>query len=238
MGASKKRQMRYFDDDWADQIWRGACEVNSGKGAAWALPLAAIAITGARPAALERGIEFSVVEINGRHFVQALIPGVKLRDDRGQPQHAMRWDLKKISTHRKQELRAIVQALLNSEAKKITVQYDAEAISTRLRELSQSIWPRKKYHITSYCFRQLFCAAAKSSGADRHELAMALGHLSADSQGKYSRKRPTKNGLAPGGKLWDEVSATKAIKPQRSQLSRFKKASAQRSAFKRFAANA
>jgi hypothetical protein len=225
MGASKKKQMRYFDKDWADQIWDAAREIGSGKGAAWLRPLAAIALTGARPAALEKGIEFSIVNCAGVYFIQAMIPGVKLRKDRGQPHHLMRWSLDKITTHRKHELKLIAETLLKAESNRILIQYDAEAISTRLRELSISIWPRKKHHITAYCYRQLFAGAAKSSGANRDEIALAMGHLSADSQGRYSRK--SCGGRKPDIhiKPWAEVGGPKPIKPQRSALSRFKNAS-------------
>lgn len=226
MGASKKKQMRYFDKNWADQIFSGAQAINAGIGAAWLLPLSALAITGARPAALERGIEFSVVEAEGQFFIQALIPGVKLRNDRGQPSHTIRWDLKKATTHRRKELREIARALLKSELKQIVVQYDAEAISTRLRELSMKIWPRKKFHITAYCYRQLFCSAAKSAGADRNEIAMAMGHISATSQGKYSRKAVTRSNSCPSTKPWATVASVLPIKPQRNSMARFKVTSA------------
>lgn len=222
MGASKKKQMRYFDKDWPDQIWNAAREIGSGKGAAWLRPLAAIALTGARPAALEKGIEFSIVNCEGVYFIQAMIPGVKLREDRGQPHHVMRWSLDKITTHRKHELKLIAETLLKAESNRILVQYDAEAISTRLRELSISIWPRKKHHITAYCYRQLFASVAKSSGANRDEIALAMGHLSADSQGRYSRKSCGGRQLDTCIKPWAEVMGSKTVKPQRSALSRFK----------------
>lgn len=233
MGASKKKQMRYFDKDWADQIFASVQGMNAGNGAAWLLPLSALAITGARPAALERGIEFSVVEEGREFFIQAAIPGVKLRSDRGQPSHIVRWDIKKIETHRRMELKVIVQALQKSESKKIVVRYDAEAISTRLRELSVRIWPRKKFHITAYCYRQLFCSAAKSAGAAREEIAMAMGHLSSASQGKYLRKMATRGSFRPIVKPWSAVSAALPVKPPRDSLARFKAASAKKSARKK-----
>ena len=85
MGASKKLQMRTFDDDWPDQIWRAVMEKNGGKGAAWRLAVAALAVTGARPAALEKGIQFSITKKDGRMVIEAGIQGVKMTATRGQP---------------------------------------------------------------------------------------------------------------------------------------------------------
>jgi len=185
LGASKRVQMRTFDNDWADQIWKAARQTNNGSCAFWLLALAAIAVTGCRPASLEKGVVFSIVKRGGKSVIEARIKGVKITESRGQAEYVIRWGVN--DTHRPDELLAIAEAILKSGANKICVKYDAEAISTRLREVSTKLWPRRKYKITGYCYRELLSSAAKSAGAPPSELALALGHRSTESQGRYAR---------------------------------------------------
>lgn len=225
MGASKKSQMKHLDTDWADQIWKAAKAKNGGKGAAYLLPIAALALTGARPISLERGITFSISEENGKVCIEATIPGAKivLAEDgsviRGQKEYKQRFD---GNCARWQEIKEIAIAIRKAKGP-ITVQYDAEAISTRLRELSKSIWPRKKYQVTAYSYRELFASNAKGSGMAPHDIAAAMGHLSTESQGKYSprdRKRTRGGAVKP----CTSAKATEKIKTHRSPMSRFKNA--------------
>jgi hypothetical protein len=221
MGRSKKPQMRTFDDDWADQIWRAVCMINGGKGALWALPLAALAVTGCRPANLERGIAFALVKHEGKTYIEATIKGVKLTSTRGQPEYKIRWGAS--DTHRESELLAIAESVAASPQRRIVVKYDAEAISTRLRELSEKLWPRRKNKITAYCYRELLSSTAKSAGAPAEELALALGHLSTESQGRYARGT---NRGKPSKKPWASVQGDKPVRSHRSPMVRFRAASA------------
>lgn len=221
MGESKRTQMRTFDDDWPDQIWSAANQVGGGKGAAWLLPLAAIAVTGCRPAALEKGIRFAVVTVDGKRCIEATIQGVKLTENRGQPEHKFRW-FTDSQTHRKGELLALTKAVMSAPGRNLVVTYDAEAISTRLREISTRLWPRRKNKITGYCYRELLSSIAKASGADPVELALAMGHRSTESQGAYARAGRTRGGT---GAPWGSVSGTVAVRTDRGLMARFKAAS-------------
>jgi hypothetical protein len=218
MGASKRRQMASFDEDWPDQIWSAAGAINGGRGARWKLALAAIAVTGCRPAALERGLTFSLLHEGQKAFIEVHIPGVKLTNDRGQPDHRIRWSTED-DTHRPEELLALAKATMATPNHKFSVSYDAEAISTRLRELSRSLWPRRKRHITAYCYRELLSSTAKAAEVDPIELAAALGHRSTESQDAYSRARRHKGQRK---KPWTSVSASISIKKDRGFTARFK----------------
>lgn len=223
MGASKRRQMSSFDDGWPDQIWSAANRINGGKGAAWLLPLAALAVTGARPAALERGITFALITDQGRRYIEATIQGVKLTANRGQPSHTIRWSTSD-DTHRPDELAALAEAMMKAPGRKLTVRYDSEAISTRLRELSQQLWPRRRYHITGYCYRELIVSTAKAAGVDAAELAAALGHRSAESQGAYARAgRRRKSGVR---RPFASASGMVKVRLERAPMARFKAANA------------
>lgn len=218
MGASKRRQMGSFDADWADQIWSAVCAMNDGKGAAWKLAVATLAVTGCRPAALERGVEFAVVRSAGKVYIEAKIPGVKLSKERGQPEHYFRWSTEE-DTHRPAELRALTKKLVSIAEKRIIVKYDAEGISTRLREISRRLWPRRRYSVTGYCYRELLSSTAKAAGVAPEELAVAMGHRSAESQGAYARAGRSKTKVrAP----WNSVRASLPIKTERAPMARFK----------------
>lgn len=219
MGASKRKQMSSFSEDWADQIWSAVEAMNGGQGAAWRLPVAVLAVTGCRPAALEAGVRFSLVEDKqGRRYVEATIRGVKIAKNRGQPEHRLRWSAD-ADTHRLKELRALVRAMMNSPGKSITVNYDAEAISTRLRELSKKLWPRRRYAVTGYCYRHLFSATAKGAGVSPTDLAAALGHQSAESQGAYARAGRVKTASR---RPFASAEAPIPVRVERSPMARFK----------------
>lgn len=218
MGASKRAQMRMLDDDWPDKIWRAASSMNDGRGAAWLLPLAAIALTGCRPASLERGVTFAYGrDPSGRPFIEAVVPGSKITGYRGQPEYAMRW-YRDEDTHRPEELKAMIATMLASPNKKITVRYDAEAISTRLRELSMRLWPRRRHAVTAYCYRHLMSATAKAAGVDRDELARAMGHRSTESAGRYARASVKTRSKRP----FASVRASVPVRVDRGPMARFK----------------
>ena len=210
--------MAYFEQDWPDRIWDAVGAKNGGKGANWKLALAALAVTGCRPAALERGLKFSIVREGQKTFIEAHIPGVKLTHNRGQPNHCIRWSTEN-DTHRPNELLALAQATMAAASRTLTVIYDAEAISTRLREVSRSLWPRRKRHITGYCYRELLSSTAKAAGVDPAELAAALGHRSTESQGAYSRASRFKGDTR---KPWTSVAASLSIRQDRDFAARFK----------------
>lgn len=215
--------MTRFSDTWADEIWTAVSSAKGGNGLAWKLALAAIAVTGARPAALERGITFSLATIDGKRYLEATIAGVKLGSTRGQPYHIIRWATESDS-HRAEELLEIAKATTKAPGQKLKICYDADAISTRLRELSRSIWPRRKYHITAYCYRELISSTAKEAGIDAREIAAAMGHKSTESQGAYSRASAKKKG---GRRPWTNASPAISVRADRSFSERFKKAKVQ-----------
>lgn len=222
MGASKKDHMQHLAPDWADQIFLKTSKMRYGKGAAWILALCAISVTGARPAALEIGIRLSMEETDGNSYLVAHIPGVKLKGNSGQPWYCIKWKVGEITTHRIPEMLALLSALHRSPDSTLTIRYDAEGISTRLREVSRSIWPRKKYHVSAYCYREAFAKAAKESGVDKTELACAMGHISEESQRKYDGRRTrSKSGKRPKRPFSTAVAA-KPVKKERPQMERFK----------------
>lgn len=238
--ATFKSKMKHLEEDWPDKIWEKAQARNDGKGATWMLPLAALALTGVRPASLEKGIVFEVKNENGIVYLFATYQGAKILKNadgtakRGQDKVELKWRLSppKDSTHRPKELAEIIKNLVNAP-RKIIVSYDAEAISTRLRELSKEIWPRKNYHVSGVCYRELFASKNKEAGVDAEQLAMAMGHISAEAQGKYARKpRRASDAVAPPKQTFGSVKATTKVAMKRAPMARFKAAASLKKAMK------
>jgi hypothetical protein len=244
--ATFKSKMKYLESDWADRIWEGASSMNGGQGAAWRLGLAALAITGARPASLARGIRFSVVvDHEGITWLRADIPGAKIIRGpdgaavRGQDRVQIAWCLTETEDapgqlpERGAEFTAIVHELRRHHpaffSGSIVIQYDADSIATSVRDLSKRIWPRKKHHVSPICYRERFSAHAKSLGMPPEEIAAAMGHLSTESQCRYqSAYRGKSKGKVSRAPLFDKVKAPQAVKTARSPMIRFKKMAARK----------
>lgn len=244
--ATFKSKMKHLEENWERAIWEKAQARNRGAGANWLLPIAALYLTGVRPASLEKGIVFSTRQHNEPPFQFYLVgtfQGAKILKNadgtarRGQDEVTIEW---KIPTTKKDaeespELVSILNALRAGGGKTLTVQYDAEGISTRLREMSKQIWPRKTYHVSAVCYRELFASRSKAAGVDAVDLAKAMGHLSAESQGKYaapSRRKRASDAVSPK-KTFAAVRATSEVKATRAPMARFKAATALKNALKK-----
>lgn len=234
---SFKSKMKHLEPDWADRIWEAAQATNKGQGAAWMLPLAAMALTGCRPASLERGIQFTVKQERGQVYVEATVPGAKIlthpdgKPKRSQKEVRISWHMPVAAgadreTHRPLELAAITQALLEAPGRRLTVRYDAEGISTRLRELSRELWPRRQHHVSGVCYRELFASESKAAGVSRTDLAAAMGHLSTESQGRYASGRRRKGAAKPNKRTFTAATAAVEVRNTRGPMDRFKRSSA------------
>lgn len=229
--ATFKSKMKYLDKDWADRIWSEACRINDGKGAGWKAAAAVLAITGARPASLARGIILKYVkDLQGNLFIEATIPGAKIikKPDgtahRGQDEVKMNWRISgdAETPPRSKEFRFLAKLMAENPKEPLVLTYGTDAISSAIKDASQRLWPRRKHHVTAICYREMFSTNAKDAGVDPAQLAMAMGHLSSESQGKYgSRNRKAGGGVQPK-KLFSAVSATTKVKTHRSPMARLK----------------
>lgn len=185
-----KKKMARLDTAWADKIWNAASEKNLP----CKMAIAALALTGVRPATLENGIDFSIVVEGGIEYLRARFDGAKQvikegKRIRGQEWIEIDWRLDEPEpSHRMPEFEAMVEAAKVTPGQAVRITFDAESISNRLRELSKKLWPRRQIHISGICYRELLSSVAKSADVDRTELAAALGHLSEVSSGSYQRR--------------------------------------------------
>ena len=146
---------------------------------------------------------------------------------RGQQKVYLSWyiDIKADRpTHRPEKFDTIASALMRTPHRQLIVQYDAEAISTRLRELSQELCPRRRHHVSAICYRELFAAESKAAGMPLADLAAAMAHLSTESQGRYAAAGRRKSPKRTAQRTFSTVTASSPVRTDRSPMSRFKRA--------------
>ncbi len=236
--ATFKSKMKHLDPDWADRIWAASGEMNGGKGAAWRLAAAALAVTGARPASLERGIKFDLVVDGGVKYVRATVPGAKLLKNpdgtprRGQDKVQLMWRVTKPREFpfREKEFMELCFALeakhkdAGSLAAVLEVSYDKDALASNIRQLSKTIWPRRTKHVSPICYREMFAAQGKATGLDPAKLAAAMGHVSTESQGRYHAYRGKARSSRGRKPVVSLVCVPTGVKTERTPMARFRAA--------------
>nr|WP_185170991.1 site-specific integrase [Escherichia coli] len=93
------------------------------------------------------------------------------------------------------------------------------SFSNTVKRISETLWPRKKYHASPYSFRHAKATELKNSGSfDPEEIAKIMGHASVRSQQSYGRRNSKSN-----GEFDDIVNVEASSKPRGGdRLLRFK----------------
>ena len=92
------------------------------------------------------------------------------------------------------------------------------SFSNTVKRISETLWPRKKYHASPYSFRHAKATELKNSGFDPEEIAKVMGHASVRSQQSYGRRNKKSN-----GEFDDIVNVEASSKPRGvDRLLRFK----------------
>ncbi|EDC4672508.1 TPA: site-specific integrase [Escherichia coli] len=93
------------------------------------------------------------------------------------------------------------------------------SLSNTVKRISETLWPRKKYHASPYSFRHAKATELKNSGSfDAEEIAKIMGHASVRSQQSYGRRNKKSN-----GEFDDIVNVEASSKPRGGdRLLRFK----------------
>ena len=224
MGRAKRILTSRLPSDWRDQIWQSISVTNIALRSAVAI----LELTGCRPCELAKGVS---VELNDENpewgevllFTIAGAKVGKITDrngnlhDRGQPERNIVVPITSSP--------AIHLANLITEFGRQVIRYHRKSISNRISEISHRLYPRRREHVSAYCYRHSFCTDIKDTVPEANTRAAALGHLTDYSQGRYGR--PSKGGK--GGKKPPilEAIASRQVKHSKKsdRLLRFKIAS-------------
>lgn len=161
---SKKSSLIKLPPDWREIL---ADSLPEGH---FTLPVLALLLTGARPAEIERGIEF--VQVG--HRLRARIWGVKITEKAGQPWRS--FDV--ADGFIKETLLDLVDPERQGRSFCIKVK-NGNSLTTYIRDLCRKIWPNHKQDVTAYTARHAMAADCKRAiinGAHPDLTSKVLGH--------------------------------------------------------------
>jgi hypothetical protein len=168
---SKRGRLRGLQDDWRTKMFMGL-----RAGSKYQDVVAVLSATGARPAEFSKGIEITLAEGGVLHFK---IEGVKTHGGRyGQDERSF-----SVEVDRK-ELQYLHGRLLQEKGPFI-VKASAGALSDKIRQLSEKVFPNLKSTVSAYVFRHQLAADLKASGLLDAEVSAALGHSVDETKGYY-----------------------------------------------------
>lgn len=168
----KRKTLKSFPDDWRQRIFDAATPRLRKS-------VAIHALTGCRPAELEKGITISE---SGEGVLTFRIQGAKTDRGHGQPVRTL--------TISRNPNNAIFYDVLEGGGE---FKEDSGFVRVNLHRLSRKLWPRHKSTISAYSFRHQLASDIKKSGTDPIEIAMVLGHSGTRTQSLYGH-------AAQGGK--------------------------------------
>lgn len=182
-----------------DPTWRETIISRMPK---YRVPLLVMAISGCRPAELQRGV---VVEL-GHDVIRFTINGVKVTDHSGQLKRNLEVSINsKLGEMLARELRS------GNVTNPVKIE-NALNLTTAIRSAGKRAYPKLKGTVTSYCFRHQ-CAAdwkSQSDGSDDSNLkiSMALGHRADHTKQYYGYQQQGGSGVL----FPQSVAATSQVK--------------------------
>lgn len=197
---SKRQDLRGLPDDWREQMLR---EFITSK---YRTDFMIAAITGCRPAELEKGIQITTTAAS----ITLRIEGAKVKEQQGQPWREIRYSISENSS-----------ALIKSLHKEIFDQFGDETIlavteskvnfTSAIRRVGKKLWPRRNSEITPYSLRHQAASDFKKFLSEE-EVSIALGHTVDETKRLYGQAQMASGsgGLAPAS-----VSAARAVRATR-----------------------
>ncbi len=189
--ASKRRSLPApkLPEDWRAQAYDAASNTRR--------PAFAVLWAGARPAEIEKGVE---VEFGRDETVIVRIRGAKSGTHSGQEIRILSFDLgspvgQALSEH------------AGPSGRPTVVQRSATRLNKDFAAMrTVKLLPKR---ISPYSMRHQFCADLKSDGWSPDQIAQAMGHASARSQGNYGSVKQGRGGLGLRG-----VEATRVVRTE------------------------
>lgn len=177
---SKKSRLRGLPANWREKMFEASANSK------YRDALAALGVTGARPAEFENGV---LVQINNAGNLTFTIKGVKTHGGKyGQETRILEIEPKAFDA----------LYLLNRvrETGEFVIHAKAGALSDRVREFSKVVFPKLKNGVSAYVYRHQVSADLKASGASNVDISMALGHSSDETKRYYGASQ---SGLGGNG---------------------------------------
>jgi len=169
----KREALNSRPNDWRDRVWR---EVQPRDHDA----VAVAALTGARPAEIERGIEVR----NTGENLHIKIQGAKC-DGKWSGQAQREITISRAEAEKSTEGRHLFAQVKQGQSRTIKIG-DAGNFSDRVRSASERAMPDQQKPVSPYDFRHAFAARLKADGQlSASDRAAAMGQQSERSQSEY-----------------------------------------------------
>ncbi len=168
---SKRVRLRGLPNDWREKMFAGL-----RSGSKYKDVVAVLSATGARPAEFTQGIAVTLEAAGTLHFK---IDGVKThRGKYGQAERSF-----SVAVDRT-ELEYLRERVMQNNGP-LMVKASAGALSDKIRQLSQKVFPNLKSTVSAYVFRHQVAADLKASDLPDTEVSAALGHSVDETKGYY-----------------------------------------------------
>lgn len=160
LSHSKRSRLRGLPANWREMMFAAS------KNSKYRDALAALGVTGARPAEFENGI---LVQLNDKGNLVFNIKGVKTHSGKyGQETRILEVEPKAFDTlHLLNRVREVGEFVIHTKA---------GALSDRVREFSKVAFPKLKSGVSAYVYRHQFSADLKGSGLSDVDVSTAMGH--------------------------------------------------------------
>jgi integrase len=185
---SKRKALAGLPTNWREAL----CQ--KGLAGKYGVAMLVAALTGCRPAELERGVKVwrtFDVERN-QYLVHFEISGAKVKAMQGQPSRHMAYP--------EQNCHPLVALLKESltkldDNKRLIRVEKAVNFTVEVRRIAASLWPKHPHTITPYCFRHQWAADAKRMGTV-DSVSQGLGHVSSKTRRIYGTALQCSSSLA------------------------------------------
>ena len=192
---SKRSRLRGLSVNWRTQMFQGVKGTSKYKDV-----VAVLSATGARPSEFENGISVALESTGSLRFT---IVGTKTHGGKyGQAERSFSVKADRL------ELEYLANRI-NENGGPMSVTAAAGALSDKIRQLSEKVFPTLRSSVSAYVFRHQVAADLKASGLPDEEVSAALGHSSDETKRYYGTAQSAR---APGG-----VSGIRASQPVRTK---------------------
>lgn len=198
---SKRSDLKYLPSNWRELLHRQL------EGSMYELAYLVEAVSGCRPAELEKGVKVIFSE-ESRLLTIRIDNGVKVTDQKGQPWREITY---RIDQSPSPLVRALFEVCRNVVPATKRIDVDVEKTTNWRAALSsagQKLWPRLRFRVCPYHLRNAAASDWKRARLSEEEISAALGHCVNKTSSIYGQSQI---GQGSGGLGPVEVTAARPI---------------------------